>query len=378
MAGAGRRFHVHIVVALLLLGTGCSGDDPPEAIQGGATAAAALPDTRSPFPPPTAAAPVRTARAAPAAGVVLAVVQESGPLTLYRLAPGSRRATRIGELTGPAAEARVVDVSLSGGTEPTVCATWELDAVANEDSVDFVSKLLCYAPGRRSGAEVAVSGDDPVKVGVRPDGRALAWSTYAPALNGRIDVARLDGAAVSEVRRFQDDPSRPEGSGAQVESLGWLNEEELAVGQFNQGDAGSGLHRFSVAPGQKDGWGDADQVVPPPTEFKKGYAVYEGVVGPAEDGTVLAVERGYYRDAEAPPGRAVRIALETGRVLEVVAFPREGRYVAVVSGSKRAALYLTKAQVGGEPVVSVRYAGESRGAPVTGLPEDVELAVAQP
>jgi hypothetical protein len=240
---------------------------------------------------------------------VLAVVQESGPLTLYRLAPGSHTATRLRELAGPGPVAQVIDVSLSAGAEPTVCATWAPDPAANEDGLDFVSTLLCYAPGSRSGAEVAVSGDDdPVAVAVRPDGRALAWSTYAPEGNGRIDVGRLDGAAVSEVRGFLNDPDRPEGTGEQsftgaaVGSLGWLDDDELAIGQENQSDDGSGLRRFTVAPGQKGGWGDADVVVPPATESEKGYTAYESVVGPAEDGTALAVERGYYLSDDAPAG----------------------------------------------------------------------------
>lgn len=385
MAGARRMWHILSAVALLVLGTACAGEDPPDRISGRTDSAAvgSPSPTASAAGPAVTTAPARRPGAATSAGVVLAVARASGPLTLYRLAPGSRTATRLRELEGPSAET-AIDISLSAGAEPTVCATWTPGLGASRDGLDFVSKLLCYAPGRRFGTEVTVEGDDPVNVAVRPDGRAVAWSTYAPEENGRIDVGRLDGAAVSEVRGFLYDPSRPEGpssfTGASVASLGWLDDDELAIGQSNQSDDGSGLRRFSVAAGQKGGWGDADVVEPLEAEQARGYAVYDSVVGPAEDGSVLAVQRGYglAQDDDPPAGRAVRMELATGKVLEVVAFPREGRHVAAVSGSRRAALYVTRADDGTDTVVSVRHRGESRGAPVRGLPSDVDLAVAQP
>jgi hypothetical protein len=69
--------------------------------------------------------------------------------------------------------------------------------------------------------------------------------------------------------------------------------------------------------------------------------------------------------------------LSDGAVVGVLATPREGRAVVDVSGGSRAVLYTTFAD--GEPrVVSLRWAHESHGAPVTGLPAGVRLAAAQP
>ncbi len=64
-------------------------------------------------------------------------------------------------------------------------------------------------------------------------------------------------------------------------------------------------------------------------------------------------------------------------MLGAFATPRPGRQVVDVSGGRRAVVYMTSAHRS-DVVVSIRYAGEERGAPVTGLPTLLKLAVAQP
>lgn len=54
-----------------------------------------------------------------------------------------------------------------------------------------------------------------------------------------------------------------------------------------------------------------------------------------------------------------------------------GRDVIAVSGGTHV-LYVTRARDGSRLVVSLRWPGEDRGGPVTGLPADTETAVAQP
>lgn len=106
---------------------------------------------------------------------------------------------------------------------------------------------------------------------------------------------------------------------------------------------------------------------------------YFGAVSQAHDGAVLAVRRVKANHPEPrEAARAVRVDLDSGRVRDVVAFPRQGRDVLSVSGGPHAALYVTAAVTGEDVIISVRYAGEERGAPVEGLPAQVEAAVLQP
>jgi hypothetical protein len=114
-------------------------------------------------------------------------------------------------------------------------------------------------------------------------------------------------------------------------------------------------------------------------EVDAGYAYFEdaALVAPGE---LVVVERAMdccVEDPSAPAARAVRMRLSDGAVLGVFATPRPGRDVVDVSGGRRAVLYTTAAQ-GKDRVVSVRWAGEAHGAPVTGLPADVQLGEGQP
>jgi hypothetical protein len=70
--------------------------------------------------------------------------------------------------------------------------------------------------------------------------------------------------------------------------------------------------------------------------------------------------------------------LSDGAVLGVLATPRAGRDVVDVSGRGTALLYTTAVNFREQLVVSLRWAGETRGAPLTGLPADLVLATAQP
>jgi len=259
--------------------------------------------------------------------------------------------------------------------------------------MDISTSLLCYAPRSSTGVEVDVPRAEPVNVAVRADGRAVAWSTAADEGNGRIDVAVLDGARVSEVRSFLGDPGRPEGTeersftGRNVGALAWLGSTELAVSQGNQSDDDSGLTRFDVSPGAAQGWARAPHV----RSGRSVDSIFDQVVSPPVDGSVLAVDRPYAllgdeQLAARPGARAVRVDLRTGQVRDVVAFPAAGREVTGVSGGARGVLYVTAKRDrassddvrGRQIVVSVRYPGEERGQPLSGLPADVVSTVLQP
>src|SRR4051812_39269181 len=177
-----------ILIVLLLAVTACTSgtsSSTPAPTRSAASGAAASPSGTPSSPVPAASPP-------PARSVVLAFAGGVGGLALYSLAPGSHAAALVRRLAGPSGM-HVAHVSLSGGSQPTVCAVWTV-----EPGDDRPAELRCYRRGATEGRTVARGHFDGV--GVRPDGRAVAWTEQAS--NGVLVVADLAGD-VATVRSRQ-------------------------------------------------------------------------------------------------------------------------------------------------------------------------------
>ena len=292
-------------------------------------------------------------------------------LSLYQLPAGSSRATRWRTLAGP--DDRVVQsVSLSAGESPTVCAVWR------EPDGEPAADLLCYEPGSDEGRVVASPGGYGA-VAVRPDGRALAWA--GGGFNQTLTVADYeDGVAtVRTEERYAagqpEDAALPAGVGR----LDWVTDELLAVQHEGDSDEGLGLCFYDPAvPRARDAMGFGRCVGPDKGEQDAGYYRFEGAAA-LSGAEVVTVERPRWCCGSEPPGpgaRAVRLRPSDGKVLGVVAFPREGRDVTSVSGGPRAVVYVTSADRE-DAVVSVRWGVDGPGTPISGLPAGASV-VAQP
>ena len=306
---------------------------------------------------------------------MLAVADARGGLALYAVARGDHVATLLRRLDGR--RGMTVDsVSLSGGPSPAACAVWRSRPSA---STDTTSDLVCYASGATRG-RVIQSGETGT-VGVRGDGRALAWTEYN---SGDLVIADLAGDVVTVRRRMPYAESAP--PGGYPEGLGevdWIGPRTLVGTAVGDSDESVGLCVIDLdnpRPEQHVGFGRC--VHPKGAEADRGYAHFEqaALVAPGE---AVVVERamGCCSDENPqPPARAVRLRLSDGAVLAVVATPRPGRGVIDVSGGARAVVYTTAVLDNGakDLSVSLRWAWDAHGAPVTGLPADLTLAVAQP
>lgn len=344
------------VLLLLLLLTACGGGNP----------AAGPPSPDAPAMSPSVTAPSSSPDA-----LVLAVSTAQDGLSLYALAPESSEAMRLRDLAGPPGFV-VQDVSLSGGVDPTVCAVWRPAEGTDEP------QLHCYAPGSTEG-RVIEGAIGSRSVGVRQDGRAVAWSSGG--FNQALTIADLSGDSPTVRSRELYAAGEPEDAGLPVGigRLDWVDDDMLAVVHDGDSDEGLGLCFHDVsAPREPDAMGFGRCVTPDRSEGAAGYYRFEGAVALAED-EVATVERPQWccTDVEEGPGaRAVRLRPSDGEVLSVVAFPREGRDVTSVSGGTRALVYTTSAD-GKDVVTSVRWASQDAGTPISGLPAGA-VVVAQP
>ena len=304
------------------------------------------------------------------------MADKKGGLFLYAVPPGEHQAGLLRTFQSP--DSRVASqVSLSSNAAPTVCAVWrDADAEAQQSS----PQLWCYAAGVSDGR--LISRKASFGVGVRADGRAVAWTENES--NTELVVADLDGDVAKERSRQRYAPAQPADAGlpASIDRLDWLAPRTLAGTDVGDSDEGKGLCVIDLdKPRPHDAFGFGSCVHPNRAESEKGYARFEGAV-PVATGEVVTVERAMgccFEDTATSPGaRAVRIRVSDGQVLSVMATPRAGRDVTDVSGSGRALLYTTAADGGRDLVVSLRWAGELRGSPLTGLPADLILATAQP
>jgi hypothetical protein len=345
------------------------------ACSAGSTVAPApsLPPSLSPAASPSPSLPVSP----PVPPRTLAVLRPAGPVELYALT--GQRATRSARLQTPKANARALAVS---GTRALICVVWLLSETEYPDPPD--RRLVCYPTGGKA-TVLEAAGRDPSNVAVRPDGRRIAWSDLHDEGNERISVATWTDGHLGDVQSYLADPGKPPGqaeksfTGAAADDLAWNGDEELVVTVGYQSDDGSGPVRFRLGSTRR-GWLQAPEVPIPSAESKAGYYTYDRIVS-VDDGTALAVERPQgFGDGPQPPERAVRIALSTGQILDVLATAATGRYVTAVSGDRSVVVYATAAHADEDQLskVYVRYAADPRGIPVTGLPPDVTGAVLLP
>ncbi|MCA1711129.1 MAG: hypothetical protein LC789_05620 [Actinobacteria bacterium] len=331
-------------------------------------------------PTPTAATSTPSS-AAGQASMMLAVGTASGSLALYRIALGSHAAQRVRDLPAPPGGKRLWDLTVSRGTEPDVCAVWDRTV---DDASDTDNRLVCYTPDAPAGAEVTAAGHDPALAALRPDGKELAWADFKPESNGQITVAARGGAGAT-AERYLADPSQPAGdasdasfTGRDAQALAWSGNRALVISISAQSDDGSAPVLFprTRAAGAK-GWMQARELVPPRSEFDRGYVTYDGITS-ATKTTALAVERRYALADDndpKPPDRAVRVQLPTGQVLEVLATAAAGRYLSYVGGTEDAVVYRTAAAAEGnqDGKVYVRYRTDRAGGVITGLPADTQV-----
>ena len=303
--------------------------------------------------------------------IVVAAARAAGTLELFTLASGAQAAVPLRTLEGPAHHV-VASVSLSAGISPTVCAVWRPAASDTQGSFE----LRCYPPGASAGR--GIRSDVNVEIGLRADGRAIAWTEG----NQELVIADL-AAGVATVRsRMRYNPAAPEGGYPEsLDELDWIGPRTLVGTASGDSDESVGLCVIDLdhPRPRQDQVGFGHCLRPAGAEARAGYAHFEeaALVAPGEAVVVERAQGCCMENPGVPAGRAVRLRLSDGAVLGVFATARPGRDVVDVSGGSRAVLYTTAAD-GEDRVVSLRWAGQPHGSPVTGLPRDTLLAVVQP
>jgi hypothetical protein len=304
---------------------------------------------------------------------VIAAAESEGRLGLYAVVAGGHEGRLIRRLEGPAGMVPR-SLSLSSGADPVVCATW---GAPPQDAGEVASaELRCYRRGATRGRAVA---RDVQRVGVRADGRAVAW--IDGQANSGLYVADLAGdvATVRTHERYVADAPATAGIPEGISEVDWIDTRTLALTDTGDSDEGKGLCVYVIGePRAEDALGFGRCLHPGRKE--KGFARFEEAA-PVSAGVVVAVERPLWccsdEDFPDPPSRAAHVRLADGAVVGVVATARKGRDLVDVSGGSRAVLYTTVGE--GDPrVVSLRWADEAHGAPLTGLPADAYLVTAQP
>jgi hypothetical protein len=355
-----------MIVCLLLALTACTGQGstPNRAASPSALPTAApsgmldrTSATSSPNPTPTP--------------LVLAVADSGPGLALYSLAPAAHSAVLLRRLAIPP-DTTPAAISLSGGTRPTVCVVFEA-------IMDHPNELWCYPAGASQGR--LVTRNVSYAVAVRDDGRALAWTDRAQ--NQGLVLADLAGAVATVRSRQSYDRDAPADRGVpeSLDALSWLGPATLAGTSGGDSDEGRGLCVIDVNhPRGHEGQGFGRCLHPTGKESDLGYAHFE-LAALVRPGVVATKERIMDCCTDAPTvpaARAVEVRIVDGTVIGVVATPRAGRDVIDISGGPRALVYTTGVNGRSEISVSVRWAGEAHGVPITGLPRFVHRVVAQP
>lgn len=253
-----------------------------------------------------------------------------------------------------------------------MCAAWHTGPDAPFD--DLTSALVCYPAGASAGRLVE-GVDRPWQVALSPEGDRLAWAELTRGQgNAALGTAALGDGAVQQVQRVlaQEDASADAFTGTDVQDLAWVDGGSLAVSTQVQSDDGPAVLLVDVsAPG--GGW-LADGV--PVEQPDAAYHAYDSITS-VDRSAALAVQRGNLLDDVQPPARAVRIDLRSGTVIDVLATAAEGRYVSGVSGGAEAVVYVTAdaTSESGAGKAYLRLVGETRGTPITGLPNDATAVV---
>jgi len=314
----------------------------------------------------TSPAPPRTS------GTVVAVsVRGDDGVRLYRVGR-NRKAVLLSRVAPPRAGELASTWTLSGGERPDLCVVWDVrsDAPGGE--------LWCYPFGKPGKGIALEVGDAPERVALRPDGKALAWTTVTGEQGDVQDliVADYRQGGVKRARVLNKGSDKAFWYEEWVRGIAWASDHVLVLERPLQDDQPGGYELLDLNRIPPGGWGEnALGVEPEPSQ--KGYGYFTGVQSATVD-WVLAVE-GTLCDLDCagrPPTRAVRVAIGSGRLLEVVATAAKGGRVSAVSGALDGIVYTTEA--GRDVRAYLRLKGEKRGLPVVGLPFGVEHVVAAP
>jgi hypothetical protein len=299
--------------------------------------------------------------------LVLAVNRrDQDQVLLYRV-DSEHAAHLVGEIQPPSGYGPHYGYTLAGGDQPDVCVLWGLSPPVSD--AGGAEAAYCYPGGAKEGRPVVTDaslGD----IALNAAGDRLFWSTVGEgeeSLEGV--VADYASGRATGSRSFDLDCNR------YLISAVWASPERLVLhctsganddpGFLTTEELGSGS--WAPRPGKHIG---ADETLVRP--------------GSADETSVLVLERHCESGCDtamprmrAP--RAVRVDLQTGRILEVIATPAKGRYVDAVTGGPHGVVYVTGAQRQGPDLrVYLRWPGEEHGSPIIGLPADVETVVAQP
>jgi hypothetical protein len=330
---------------------------------------------------PSSATPVARVATAPARRSLVVAVQRSGHegLWLYRV-DAARRAHLVRQVAPPGGGGSDADAALSAGATPTLCVVWSDDSVRTDPA-------WCY-PWGRDGSALPVDGE-AYGLALREDGEAVAWeSVVNPGSESDswddLVVASTGSERTRYRRHFVSQEAgsppagtRPLGCSDTAGRIVWAGADELLLQAWGDNDFPGQLYLHSVADGPT---GSAPACREVRERHEPSYNYFTDV-GWSDGRTFLAVE-GEYCELQCPggreplPQRAVRVDVRTGRVTEAVATPAPGRSVTGLSGGPDGIVYRTYG--GGEERCYLRWPGEKHGAPVTGLPSDVEQVVAQP
>ena len=318
--------------------------------------------TGGPAGPPRAQDTPPSTQAA-TAGPVVAVVRRSGGLELFRVAAGRYELQRFATVPGPAG-AKAVDVSVSAGARPTVCAVWE----RGDEST-----LTCHAGGSGPGRFVTTAPADRMSaIAVSHGGGSVAWLVRNVPGDPDLYHVRPAGGragAATHIPAFGAS-GRPDGDEAalQVNGLAWSGEDTLVVSHAYDADVNGSLAVVPVG-GAPRGWAGGPNVP----------SAADSILGRAISSSagidLLAVQQGPGAAGDAPP-RAVRLDIRSGKVLAVVAGALPGRSLESVSGGPGGVLYRTDGDSG--PRTFWRWPGDDKGRPLEGLPADSATVVAQP
>jgi hypothetical protein len=308
-----------------------------------------------------------------AAGATLAVIRESGVLELFTIDAGARVARRLRVLEPPAPKAKARSVTLSGGASPMACALWTAGA---RDTV------ACYEPAASTG--VVVSGpalQHPAQLALSFTGRSLAWvdlDSGPPEHSSYHDVCggRFDGRRVSQPVCI---PAREPGEQLEdtypamgVSALAWASENTLLISNSVDDDVNASIAIARIDVGDPPPWDESTYV----RTDGDTWPLISGAVSSSATSDVLLVQGGF-ASTGAQTGRAVRMNVTSGRIVDVVATALPGRQVRSVSGGERGVLYRT-GDYDRDVRTYWRMPGEKRGLPLLGLPSDARDVLAQP
>jgi hypothetical protein len=356
------------LVPVLLIASACSEPDDKSAER---TPAAGT-------TPASSAAPTQDDSPDNGAEVLIAVVQQSGSLELWNVDRTTHVSKLVRALKAPAEGAQAIDVAMADGTNPVICASWNL--TPSKVHGDLETTLSCYP--RESIRRIDIRGVmQPIEIALNSDGTRIAWSQASGESNPIFSTGRLSDGHVTGVQRRRGRANEPDDAftGTDVQDLAWADDSHVLVSTAVQSDDGPRLFHVDVDREPGRGWLEDAAVVQGPTDG--GYTTYDGVQS-ANATTALADKRApdHGDDAERPPDQAVRIDLTDGRVLQTIATAAKGRNLVSVSGTAKALVYVTGASDGDgwtDTKAYLRLPRESRGTPITGLPTDFQTVVTQ-